>query len=45
VIFKHGLLVLFVGLWLFGLSDQIHSWDLTAKYLAISALMVAVAVL
>jgi len=30
--------------WLFGLADQLESFDMTARYLAISAAMVAVAI-
>lgn len=40
---KYGLLVLLSALWLFGLSDQLHSMDLTARYLALSLAIVAVA--
>ena len=33
------------AIWLGGLADQLHSWELTGKYLVISALMAAAALL
>jgi hypothetical protein len=42
---KYGLITLGVGLWAFGLADQLYSTDAMMKYLVISALIVAVAVI
>ena len=40
---KYGLATLCGGLWTYGLIEQLGSSSSTAKYLAISALMAAVA--
>ena len=42
---KYGLLTLGSGAWAFGLVDQLYSSAATMKYLLMSLLMVAVAVL
>ena len=42
---KYGLIALAAGLWVFGLADQLYAADAVMKYLVISALMVAVAVI
>ncbi len=42
---KGGALVLAGILWCFGLADQLHSLELTARYLLLSGAMVAVATL
>ena len=42
-VLKYSLAAAAVGLWGFGLSDQIPDLMQTAKYVGISALMVAVA--
>jgi hypothetical protein len=41
-VLKYGALVLAGTLWTFGLVDQLHSVDMTARYVAVSAAMVAV---
>jgi uncharacterized protein YoxC len=40
---KYALLALALVLWSVGLGDQLHSVDTTAKYVAISLVMVAIA--
>ncbi len=42
---KYALLAVGGALWLMGLADQLHSLTSTLKYLAISGIMVALAVL
>ena len=42
---KYGLLTLGSGAWLFGLVDQLYSSAAAMKYLLMSLLMVAVAIL
>ena len=42
---KYGLITLAVGLWGFGLVDQLYSSAATMKYLLMSLLMVAIAVI
>lgn len=42
---KYGLLALVASLWAFGLVEQLYSSAATMKYLLMSLLMVAVAVL
>ena len=42
---KYGLITLALALWGFGLADQLDSWAAAMKYLAVSALIVAVAVI
>jgi hypothetical protein len=42
---KYGLFTLGTGVWAFGLVDQLYSSAATMKYLLMSLLMVAVAVL
>ena len=42
---KYGLIALAIALWGVGLADQLYSSEAVMKYLAISALMVAVAVI
>jgi hypothetical protein len=42
---KYGLIAVSSGLWLSGLVDQFHSLAAVAKYVGISALMVALAML
>ncbi len=42
---KYGLLTLALGLWSFGLVDQLYSSASTMKYLLMSLLMVAIAVI
>lgn len=44
-ILKYGAGALCCGLWLFGLSDQIHSLEMTVRYVALSGALVAVAFL
>lgn len=44
-VLKCGALMLAGALWTFGLMDQLHSLDMTARYVAVSAAMVAVATL
>lgn len=41
---KYGLVAVSAGLWMFGLSDQLHSLDMTARYLVVSGALVAAAV-
>ena len=43
-LFKYGLLALGLGLWVFGLANQLYSTDETIKYVLISMLMAAIAV-
>jgi len=45
IIVKYGLIVVSSGLWLSGLIDQFHSLTAVAKYVGISALMIALAML
>jgi len=45
ILVKYAVLGVGSVLWLFGLADQLHSFDTAATYLAISALMVVIAVL
>jgi hypothetical protein len=45
VVVKYALLTVSSGLWLSGLVDQIHSLAAVAKYVGISALMLALALL
>lgn len=40
---KYGLLVLGGILWLSGLTDQLHSFEMTARYLLLSGAIVVVA--
>ena len=42
---KYGLIALAVALWAVGLADQLYSSEAVMKYLAISALMVVLAVI
>jgi hypothetical protein len=42
---KYGAVAVTSVLWLCGLADQWHSWELTGKYLVISALMAVAALL
>jgi hypothetical protein len=42
-VLKYGLLVLGGILWLSGLSDQLHSFEMTARYLLLSGALVVVA--
>ena len=42
---KYGLLTLALALWGFGLVDQFYSSDATVKYVLMSLLMVAIAVI
>jgi hypothetical protein len=42
-VLKAGVLVAAGTLWAFGLVDQLHSYEMTARYVAVSAAMVAVA--
>lgn len=42
---KYGLLTLGTGVWTFGLVDQLYSSAATMKYILMSLLMIAVAVL
>jgi hypothetical protein len=42
---KYGLLTLGSGVWAFGLVDQLYSSAATMKYLLMSLLMAAVAIL
>jgi hypothetical protein len=42
-VLKYGLLVLGGILWLSGLSDQLHSFEMTARYLFLSGALVVVA--
>jgi hypothetical protein len=41
---KYGIIALGVGLWGYGLLDQLHSTTETLTYLAISLVIVAIAV-
>jgi len=43
-VLKYGALILAGTLWTFGLVDQLDSIDMTARYVAVSAAMVAVMV-
>jgi hypothetical protein len=45
VAFKYAILAASSVLWLLGLADQLHSWEMTGKYLVISALMAVLALL
>ena len=42
---KYGVIAVALVLWGFGLTDQLHSWDMTAKYLLLSAVIGAVALI
>jgi hypothetical protein len=41
---KYALIAVGVGLWAFGLFEQLHSSETTIKYLALSLLLAAIAV-
>jgi hypothetical protein len=41
---KYSVLVLGIVLWAFGLADQFHSSEATMKYLALTLLIAAIAV-
>ena len=45
ILLKGGALALAGILWVFGLVDQFESFELTLRYMALSAAMVAVATL
>jgi hypothetical protein len=42
-VLKYGVFVLGGILWVAGLSDQLHSFELTARYLLLSGALVVVA--
>jgi hypothetical protein len=45
VLLKYSAVAVASAIWLGGLADQWHSWELTGKYLVISALMAVAALL
>lgn len=42
---RYGIFSVGLGLWLYGLAEQLHSWETTAIYLVLTALMASVAVI
>jgi hypothetical protein len=44
-VMKYTVAVLAAALWALGLADQFYSWEMLARYMALSAAMVAVATL